>query len=54
MVNIFTDAAFVVVTQSNLRYVEGLKPYQLDMSVIEQEKATGPVCPVSTVLSDNY
>lgn len=36
--DIFTDAAFVVGTQSNLRYVESLKPNQLDMSVIEEEK----------------
>lgn len=50
----FTDAAFVVITQSNLRYVNSLKPNQLDMWVMEQEKATGLVCPVSAMVSDNY
>lgn len=48
------DPAFVVITQSNLRYPKSPKPNQLDMRVMEQENATGPVPPVSTVVSDNY
>lgn len=50
----YPDSAFVGRTQSNLRYVRSPKPNQPDMWVIEQENATGPVPPVSTVLSDNH